>query len=221
MTLKPVLRAVLHAVAGCGPLFFFTVATVEGSIRAGYDPVAEPISALALGPRGWVQELNFALLAASFLSFAVVLRSAFRRGVSAVAAPGVIAIMTIGVAVAGLFTMDAPGGPVTPSGRLHLAGGFLVFPWMPIALLLVARRFRRDEHWRTYFQYTLATGVLCLATIVFFLLFVGPPGFPRPLSGIAGLVQRLQLLPFFVWIAVVTRRAYQGEGWVVSARFAT
>jgi hypothetical protein len=220
MNPKRTLQAVLHAIAGVGPLFFFAVATVEGSIRAGYDPIAEPISALAIGPRGWVQELNFAVLAASFLSFAVVLRSAFRGGVSSVAGPGVLGIMTIGVAVAGLFTMDVPGGPVTLPGRLHMAGGFLVFPWMPVALLLTARRFRHDENWRTYFQYTRATGILCLATIVFFLLFVGPPGFPRPLAGIAGLVQRLQLIPFFVWIAVVTHRAYRGERWGVSARFA-
>jgi hypothetical protein len=221
MTLKRTLREALHAIAGVGPLFFFAVASVEGSLRPGYDPIAEPISALALGPHGWVQELNFAVLAVSFLSFAVVLRFEFRPGVSSLAGPGVIAIMTFGVTLAGLFAMDAPGEPVTLAGRFHRAGGFLTFPWMPVALLLMARRFRRDEHWRPYFHYTLATGVLCLATIVFFLLFVGPPGFPRPLSGITGLVQRFQLLPFFVWIALVTRRAYRGEGWGISARFAT
>ena len=216
MNPKPILYRVLHGIAGVGPLLFFAVATVEGSLRAGYDPIAQPISALALGPRGWVQELNFVLLAAGFLSFAVVLRSEFRRGVSSVAGPGVIAMMTIGVALAGGFPMDAPGEPATLAGRLHMAGGFLVFPWMPVVLLLMARRFRRDESWRPYFEYTLATGLLCLATIVFFLLFVGPPGFSRPYPGIMGLVQRLQLLPFFAWIALVTRRAYRGARWGVS-----
>jgi hypothetical protein len=215
-----ILHGVLHAIAGVGPLLFFAVATVEGALRAGYDPIAQPISALALGPRGWVQELNFALLTASFFSFAAVLRSEFRRGVSSVAGPGVIVIMAIGLVLSGAFTMDVPGGPVTLAGRLHLTGGFLIFPWMPVALLLMARRFRRDESWRPYFEYTLATGLLCLATIAFFLLFVGPPPFPRPLSGIAGLVQRLQLLPFFAWIALVTRRAYRGERWGLSPRLA-
>jgi hypothetical protein len=123
----------------------------------------------------------------------------------------VLGIMTIGAAMSGLFTMNAVGEPVTLAGRLHLAGGFLIFPWMPVALLLMARRFRRDESWRPYFEYTLATGLLCLATIVFFLVFVGPPGFPRPFPEIMGLVQRVQLLPFFAWIAFVTRRAYRGE----------
>jgi hypothetical protein len=211
MNPKPILQRVLHGIAGVGPLLFFAVATVEGALREGYNPIAQPISALALGPRGWVQELNFVLLTASFFSFAVVLRSEFRRGVSSVAGPGVIAIITSGLVMSGAFTMDAPGAPATLAGRLHLVGGFLIFPWMPVALLLMARRFRRDENWRPYFEYTLATGLLCLATIVFFLSFVGPPGFSRPYPEIMGLVQRLQLLPFFAWMALVTRRAYRGE----------
>jgi hypothetical protein len=220
MNPKRILHAVSHAIAGFGPLLFFTVASVEGSFRAGYDPIAQPISALALGPRGWVQELNFVLLTASFFSFAVVLRSEFRRGVSSAAGPGLMGLMTIGAVLAGAFPMDAVGAPATLSGRLHMVGGFLVFPWMPVVLLLMARRFRRDETWRPYFEYTLATGLLCLATIAFFLLFVGPPGFPRPYPGIMGLVQRLQLLPFFAWIALVARRAYRGERWGVSPRVA-
>jgi hypothetical protein len=155
--------------------------------------------------------LNFALLAISFASFAVVLRSELRRGIASVAAPGVFALMTIGVTLAGAFPMDAPGAAPTLAGQLHVVGGFLVFPWMPVVLLLVARRFRRDPAFRPYFKYTLATGLLSLATIVFFLLFVGPPPAPRPLSEFAGLVQRVQLVPFFAWTATIAYRAFRAE----------
>lgn len=199
---------VLHVVAGIGPLLFLAIATALGFLRAGYDPLAEPISSLALGRRGWIQELNFAVLAVSFLSLAAVLRLQLREGAAAFVAPGVLVIMAIGVAIAGAFPMDAPGAPPTTAGRLHLVGGLLVFPWMPIVPLVVARRFRRDAYWRPYHAYTLATGLLCLATIAFFLLFVGPPEAPRVYSGVRGLVQRLQLVPFFAWIALVTRRAH-------------
>jgi hypothetical protein len=207
MNPKRTVDSVFHGIAGAGPLLFFAIATVEGFLRAGYDPIAQPISALALGPRGWVQALNFVLLAASFISFAAVLR---RQGLAWVAGPGVFVLMTIGVGLAAAFPMDAPGAPRTLAGQLHMAAGFLVFPWMPVVLLLVARRFRRDDRWRPYFEYTLATGLLSLATIIFFLVFVGPPGLPRPLSGLVGLVQRFQLLPLFAWIALVSRRAYRG-----------
>jgi hypothetical membrane protein len=200
---------VVHGVAAVGPLLFFAVATVEGSIRAGYDPIAQPISALALGPRGWIQELNFALLAASFLSLAVVWRTSLRGDRASVAGPGLFVLLTIGVMLAGIFPMDARGAPPTLVGRLHTAGGFLVFPWIPVVLLVLARRFRRDPGWRPFFGYTLATGLFCLATLTFFLLFVGPPGSsPRIATGLAGLVQRLLLLPFFAWTALSSRRAY-------------
>ena len=210
MDRKQFVDRVLRRLAVVGPLLFLAVAGVEGFLRAAYDPIAEPISALALGPRGFIQELNFMLLAASLLSFAVVLRVELRDGVASVAAPAVFLLMTIGVTLAGIFTMDAPGMPPTLSGRLHDAAGFLVFPWMPLVLFLVARRFRRDTAWRPYFGYTLATAFVCLATMIFFLLFVGLPSGPTlPASGMRGLVQRFLLLAFFAWVALVARRAHR------------
>jgi hypothetical protein len=199
-----------HWVAAGGPLLFFAVATVLGFVRAGYDPIAQPISALAVGPGGWIQGVNFALLAVSFLSMAVVLRKPFSAGPASLAGPGLFALMTVGVGLAGIFPMDAPGAPPTLVGRLHGMAGLLVFPWIPIVLLLVARRFRADSRWRPYFRYTVATGLLCLALFVFFLIFVGPPtSTPRPFSGFRGLVQRLLLLPFFTWCALIASRAFR------------
>ena len=210
---KPVLDRVFHRIAAAGPLCFFAIATVEGFLRGGYDPIAQPISALALGARGWIQELNFALLAVSFFSFAVVLRKALRQGPASVVGPGLFFLMTLGVSLAAAFVMDAPGASPTLAGRLHTLGGFLVFPWMPVVLLVVARRFGRDARWRSYFTYTWLTGVFCLVVMAFFLLFVGPPGMgPRAFPGLAGLVQRLQILPFFTWIAVVAHHAYREHG---------
>jgi hypothetical protein len=200
---------VLHVAAGLGPALFLAIATVEGFVRDGYDPVAEPVSALALGPRGWIQALNFVVLTASLSSFAAVLRQTLRGGAASFVAPMVLVLMALGAAIAGAFPMDARGAPPTIGGRLHLAGGLLVFPLMPIVPLAVARRFRRDARWRSYHAYTLTTGLLILATIVCFLLWVGPPEAPRIHHGVAGLIQRIQLLPFFAWIALVTLRAYR------------
>ena len=194
---------IVLVVAGAGPLLFFAIATLEGFLRAGYDPIAQPISALALGDRGWIQTFNFGLLALSFVAMAAIARTELR---SRAASFGFL-IMAIGVAIAGTFPMDAPGALPTRAGNLHMLGGFLVFPLMPIVLLRVGLQLRRDARWRSYSVYTLVTGLLCLATIAFFLTFVGPPGFARPFPDLAGLVQRLQLLPFFVWMAFVVHHA--------------
>lgn len=203
------LDRVLYAIAGVGPLIFLAVASAEGLLRSDYDPMAEPISALAVGPRGWVQEVNFVLLAVAFLAFAIVLRNAFRGGKASLAAPALFTVMTLGVVVAAAFPMDAPHVSPTDVGRLHDVGGFLVFPVLPIVVLLVARRFRHDPVFHPYFKYTLATGFFCLALVIFFLLFVGPPTAPpRLASEFRGLVQRILLVPFFTWMALVARRAY-------------
>jgi hypothetical protein len=211
MNPRPIIDRVILGLACAGPLLFFGVATAEGFLRAGYDPILQPISALALGPRGWVQQLNFALFAASLFAFAVVLRAQLRPGVASIAGPGVFVLMAIGVALAGIFPIDPPGTEPTLIGRLHLLAGFMVFPWLPVVALLVARRFRRDARFRPLFAYTLATGLFCFATLVFFLLFVGPPELERPLAAVTGLVQRILLLPFLVWTAVLARRAVRAE----------
>jgi hypothetical protein len=210
MTTKQLVDRVLHGLAGAGPILFFLLATVEGSLRSDYDWIAQPISALAIGPRGWVQGVNFALLAASFFAFAAVLKHAFHAGAASRAAPIVLTIMTIGVVVAGLFPMDAALAPPSLNGKLHGLGGFLVFPCIPVLVLLLARRFRSDAEWRPFFRYTLAVGGWCLTLFVFFLLFVGPPtAEPRLASEFRGLVQRALLLPFFAWIALVVGHAHR------------
>jgi hypothetical protein len=201
MSQHPTLARLLQSASVLGPLLFFTIASLEGALRAGYDPIAQPISALALGPRGWIQQVNFAVLAISLLSFALTLRAPLRDGPAAFAGPALFGQMAIAATLA-LFRMDPPGVPATLAGNLHTLGGFLFFPWMPVVFLLVARRFRRDARFRAYFSYTVATGLFCLATMIFFFVFVGVPGVSR-LSAYAGLVQRVQLLPFLVWIALI------------------
>ncbi len=221
MNEKRALARVLRPVAAAGPLLFFAIATVEGGLRPGYDPVAQPISALAIGPRGWIQELNFFILTVSLLSFALVLRKELSHRVGARVAPGILFLMAFGVALAGLFRMDPIGAPPTLVGQIHMIAGFLVFPWMPAVMLLVARRFRKDARFRPYFTYTLGTGLFCLGTMAFFLLFVGPPGAPgRLFPGLVGLVQRLQLLPFLTWIAIIAARATHDANFPSAARSA-
>jgi len=135
-------------------------------------------------------------------------RTRLRPGAAAVAAPAVLVLMTVGVLIAGAFTMDPIGAAHTLEGRLHGAAGFLVFPWMPVLALILARRFRRDPRWRPLSTYSLATGLFCLAMVIFFIAFVGPPDAgPRPLSWAVGLVQRILLLPFLMWVSLVARRA--------------
>jgi hypothetical protein len=59
------------AVAGIvGPILFTVTFFVQGLFRLEeYDPVAEVVSALEAGPRGWVQQVNFVVFGLLTIAF--------------------------------------------------------------------------------------------------------------------------------------------------------
>jgi hypothetical protein len=58
-------------VAVSAALVFVFVVLIEGALRPGYDPTYHTGSELELGTRGWVQRVNFLLMGAGSLAFAV------------------------------------------------------------------------------------------------------------------------------------------------------
>jgi hypothetical protein len=55
----------LAAAGIAGPIMFAVVALVQSLLRPEHSLVADPISALAAGPSGWVQDVNFLVFAHS------------------------------------------------------------------------------------------------------------------------------------------------------------
>ena len=45
-----------------GPVLFVTVFTLEGWFRPGYNTLGMYVSELSLGPRGWIQIINFIII---------------------------------------------------------------------------------------------------------------------------------------------------------------
>jgi hypothetical protein len=74
----PVIAAL--AVAGIlGPILFAVVAVVHSLPRSDHSLVALPISALAAGPSGWVQDVNF-LLVGLLIAYAIGIHLGVRSG---------------------------------------------------------------------------------------------------------------------------------------------
>jgi hypothetical protein len=81
-------RRAVGALAGVvGAVVFVTVFTVEGWLRSGYDSRHMFVSELALGPRGFVQTLNFFLLGVTQLLFGRGLAAEFPDGPASRAGP--------------------------------------------------------------------------------------------------------------------------------------
>jgi hypothetical protein len=188
-----------------GSVLFVLVFTLEGFLRPGYKPLEMYISALSLGPRGWVQVTNFILLG--------ILLFAFSRGVAAefptgkASRWGLILMTTIAVlfVVSGPFVMDPAGTPqnqATVHGTIHGLAGGIIFLLMPISMFVFLRRFRADPNWQPLRVWTLALGIIEAAAVLFFTIVSKAPDLLSTFSGWIGLIQRTALVPFMIWIFI-------------------
>ena len=70
--------AALAAAGISGPVMFAGVALAQSLLRLEHSLVADPISALAAGPSGWVQDVNFLVFGSLMVAYAVGLHLGVR-----------------------------------------------------------------------------------------------------------------------------------------------
>lgn len=182
-----------------GPLFTLGY-LLQGGARAGYSAWRHPISALALGNRGWMQVVNFLLSGGLLTGFAVGVR---RTEHGSAWSPLLIGAVGLGLIGAGVFACDPIGGypPGTAvsdrrsrRGALHGFFSAFVFLGLPVLFGLEARR--GTPFWRSY------SAATCAAFVSTFALssagFAGAPG----LAKVGGLFQRLSLSSGFLWLSL-------------------
>jgi hypothetical membrane protein len=190
-----------------GPVLFVVVFLVEGAIRAdaGYDPMRMFISLLSLSDQGWQQIANFVVSGTLILGGAVGLRSVMREGPGSRWGPLLVGLAGAGMVLAGVFVTDPsygypPGAPLGPPtsptwhGVLHALASVFVFFGLPVAMVVMARRFRGEgSHWALY-CWVSAVGVLAFLFASF------------AFTDVAGLLQRVAVLLALGWVAQVMRR---------------
>jgi hypothetical protein len=191
-----------------GPIFV-TIFLVEGGRRPDYDPLAHPVSSLALGDAGWIQTVNFLLAGVLTVAFAIGAHRALQQGTLRTWGALLIGIWGAGLIGAGTFRTDPVGGyppdaPVIPehasvAGVLHDVLSLPGFAALAAACFVFARWFLRRGH-RGWMLYSGATGV---AFIACFLLALA--GFVQiePLSTVAGLMQRMAVTLGWAWITAL------------------
>ena len=187
-----------------GSALFVAVFTLEGWLRPGYDPRGMFISELSLGPRGWIQVLNFIILGTLFLIFAWGVAAEFREGKASRFGPILLTIIGFSFLVSGPLVMDPAITPVEQMswhGILHQLFGALVFSLAPITCFVFWRRFREDPEWGFLQGWTLAAGLITVAAVILLRVStVRPPAPPNTLSAWDGLFQRMLIVPFLLWI---------------------
>jgi Protein of unknown function (DUF998) len=195
----------------CGAVgaFLFTATyLIVGVTRPGYDAWQQPVSALSLGPGGWVQQVNFVVYGALLVLSAAGWYRLLAPGRAAIWFPLLQGISGLCLIGAGVFSMDPfpgypPGATLAPStvhGTLHS-----ILAWVLILTLAMGcfafAQYARLAHWRGWFVYSLITGMLIL---IFWGSFVqGASGTVAGLVPLAGLGERLSAGSHDLWICLL------------------
>lgn len=196
----------LSAWAGIlAPIIFVGVFTVEGILRSGYDPVSMYISALSLGARGWIQVSNFIVLGLLLFVFTLGLSKEFQTGKASRGGIIALCILSILFLISGPFVMDraeTPTDQMTVHGLIHGLSGGIVFLLMPITIFIFLRRFIADAQWQSFRWWTLTLGIIEAVGIVVFTYVSKIPVGQNAYIKLIGLLQRIALIPFMVWVFV-------------------
>ncbi len=184
-----------------GPVFVGSF-LIQGALRPGYDPLRHPVSALSLGPGGWLQMITFWVTGLLVVGFAVGLRRAGHGR----AAPILLALVGVGLIGAGFLPCDPisgypPGSPIpaprTAPGIAHDIVSTPVFTALPAAMIVMARRWGRAGRrgWAG------ASGAA--AAVLFGCFVLAVIGFAQnpALMPYAGLWQRLSLIVGLGWLS--------------------
>lgn len=191
-----------------GALLFPVVFLLDGWSRPGYRPLYHPVSALALGSRGWIQTANFVLCGAAVTIGAVAIGPALGSVVLAL----VIGGFGLALVASGVFPMEAmrgypPGTPETDPDEfslrhtLHDWAGMFVFGLAPVAAIVTAFVVP-GTGWAIYSAGTAAAGALG------FVLFGQAWETDHPRTG---LIQRLTIIVSWVWLGLLFLRAGAGS----------
>lgn len=189
-------RALLTAAALAGPLFSASSAA-QALTRPGFDIRVHPLSQLATGDLGWIQQVTFVLAGLGEIALAVAHHRLVTEGAGSRITPIFLTIFGTGLVLAGCFTMDAQNGfPVgAPAGAVEMswqsivhavaaAVSFVALAGACIALLV--RSIRRRRVWASI-GHALAALVLLLP----------------PLPGEASLQIAVTGLVAFAWTTTV------------------
>jgi hypothetical protein len=193
-----------------GPLFVIAF-LVLGAARKGYDPMRQPVSALAMGPNGWLQQVNFWVTGALMLGAACGLRLTAHR--YSLWGPLLIGVFALGLLGAGLFVTDITGLSGTPERSLrtrqavlHDLFSFIAFVSLIAACFVFSRLYSAAGRpgWSAYCA--VAGALLAVGFVLFARGFSGS----GRLAPVSGLLQRLTIAIGWLWVSAVCTIALTG-----------
>lgn len=157
---------VLAVLGIIGPGLFAAAVVLQEIFRSDRSPFHNYISEYAVGRYGYVQVAAFFALGLGSLALAAGLRRATRDLRGSRLGSSLLALMGIGILLAGVFTADLQGQPPTAEGTIHAAASVPTFIIAIVVIFVFARTFMRGERWTSLGWASLALGTVCLVAFV-------------------------------------------------------
>jgi hypothetical protein len=197
------------------PILFVSGFTIAGWLRQGYNPLSTYVSELALGSGGWIQISNFIILGILMLVFSRGVAAEFQTGKASKGGPTLLTIIAVLFIISGFFVMDPTGTPLNQAtfhGIIHGLAGGIIFTLMPVSCFVFLRRFRADPDWRFFQGWTLVLGTIIAAAVILLTLTSKSPALQVSFKAWQGLIQRMIIIPFMLWLFLFAFRLHKAKG---------
>lgn len=188
---------------------FVGLVAVLHVVRSDLVPRAHVLSEYALGSAGWIMALAFFALAGSFVALLLASRRSL-TGWRGVVGQIALAVAAIGAAMGGLFPMDPVGTPpeqASVTAQLHNLAFMLGGPGTLLAITFVNWCLARHPSWHAERRLLAGTAAFAwLAMVVFAVAVSMLMSNPQGGDMAIGIWNRLLVLSWVVWVALLARR---------------
>ena len=176
-----------------GAIFFITY-SVFGLETPNYNMFRETISSLELVRHGWIQQVNFIFFGILNIGFAIALAEALEQNWYARVIVFLQALSGIALIGDGFFIYEP----------MHLVCDLVTFNSSLLVLFLFTRPFSRNPSWRGWIVYSILTAITMM-------LFLTAFGIANKNHGLAGLYERLAVLPRSIWSIILAGKLLRGK----------
>jgi hypothetical protein len=189
-------------------LLFNVGVLLDGAFRPGYDWLVQPMSALSLGPGGWLQ-ISVCIACGVFQCItAPAWRASWVGGFGAASYPIIKLVSGFTLILSGIFTQDPALGypldvptPTVPSTHaiVHQLAAYVSLTAAIASLVVLAVRFAREQGWRGWVPWAILSAIAMMASLATFGTLIGH-------GGPGGIFEKVaSWIPTLYGLAVVAR----------------
>lgn len=190
----------LAFVAWISMAYFVVSIVVLHFLRSDLNPIKQATGYYAIGPHRLLMTSAFFSMGLASLVMIMGLYKGMVSSAWSRAGLVLLGIWIVGLLVAMCLPLNPEGTPMTVSNRIRRISTPVTFLCLTLGIMLVSRSFKLDDNWYPVYRLSIVLSwlmlVMFMATVVNVLTK----------SGFLGLLQRISLAMFSIWIFIVAAR---------------